>query len=139
MTNMTNLVVYFKDYTCTQYMRDVYMTWDGLFAAFGGIFGLCLGGSVLSIVEMCYFFTIRLSLTIYRQMIGANTEPDMKPQQQQQQQHQRESERRRQQQRFQDVLAGSRKIYNISPVLNRYFREDNAQTQKKKGLKVVAW
>lgn len=58
----------------------MYMTWDGLLgeltfeitrrnfqthflvavAAFGGIFGLCLGGSVLSLVEMVYYFTLRL-------------------------------------------------------------------------------
>lgn len=29
-------------------------------AAFGGIFGLCLGGSVISLVEMVYYFTLRL-------------------------------------------------------------------------------
>lgn len=38
----------------------MYMTWDGLLAAFGGIFGLCLGGSVISLVEMIYYFTLRL-------------------------------------------------------------------------------
>lgn len=29
-------------------------------ASFGGIFGLCLGGSVISLIEIVYFFTIRL-------------------------------------------------------------------------------
>lgn len=29
-------------------------------ASFGGIFGLCLGGSVISLVELFYFFTLRL-------------------------------------------------------------------------------
>lgn len=29
-------------------------------ASFGGIFGLCLGGSVISLVELLYFFTLRL-------------------------------------------------------------------------------
>lgn len=29
-------------------------------ASFGGIFGLCLGGSVISLVEVIYFFTLRL-------------------------------------------------------------------------------
>lgn len=68
------------------------MTWDGLLgirtfikriksldyrnttplvtAAFGGIFGLCLGGSVISLVEMVYYFTLRLYNrvnSIYRQ------------------------------------------------------------------------
>lgn len=29
-------------------------------ASFGGIFGLCLGGSVISLVELLYFYTLRL-------------------------------------------------------------------------------
>lgn len=48
----------------------MYMTWDGLLAAFGGIFGLCLGGSVISLVEMVYYFTLRLynrANTLYRE------------------------------------------------------------------------
>lgn len=52
--------MHFKDLTCIKYRRDMYMTWDGLFASFGGIFGLCLGGSVISLVELFYFFTLRL-------------------------------------------------------------------------------
>lgn len=56
----TTLKVHFKELTCIKYRRDMYMTWDGLLAAFGGIFGLCLGGSVLSLVEMAYYFTLRL-------------------------------------------------------------------------------
>lgn len=56
----TTLKVHFKELTCIKYRRDMYMTWDGLLAAFGGIFGLCLGGSVISLVEMAYYFTLRL-------------------------------------------------------------------------------
>lgn len=81
----TTLKVHFKDLTCIKYRRDMYMTWDGLFgkfeppmfmefffifeffsvpfyylASFGGIFGLCLGGSVISLVELLYFYTLRL-------------------------------------------------------------------------------
>lgn len=55
----TTVEVHFKDLTCIKYRRDMYMTWDGLFASFGGIFGLCLGGSVISLVEMLYYFTLR--------------------------------------------------------------------------------
>lgn len=32
------------------------MTWDMLLASLGGIFGLCLGGSLISVVEIVYFF-----------------------------------------------------------------------------------
>ena len=80
LSKATTLKVHFKDLTCIKYRRDMYMTWDGLLglelllfliikntlscildlAAFGGIFGLCLGGSVISLVEMIYYFTLRL-------------------------------------------------------------------------------
>lgn len=43
-------------------------------AAFGGIFGLCLGGSVISLVELLYFFTLRL----YSKIIGKHRQPDSK-------------------------------------------------------------
>lgn len=34
--------------------------WHFWAASFGGIFGLCLGGSVISLVELLYFYTLRL-------------------------------------------------------------------------------
>ncbi|XP_050073010.1 pickpocket protein 11-like [Anopheles maculipalpis] len=59
------LNVHFKDIYCVKYKRDAYMTWDSLVATFGGIFGLCMGGSVLSIVELVYYFTIK-PFTLYQ-------------------------------------------------------------------------
>uniref|UniRef100_A0A182PHT6 Pickpocket n=1 Tax=Anopheles epiroticus TaxID=199890 RepID=A0A182PHT6_9DIPT len=59
------LNVHFKDTYCVKYKRDAYMTWDSLVATFGGIFGLCMGGSVLSIVELVYYFTIK-PFTLHR-------------------------------------------------------------------------
>lgn len=38
-----------------------------ILASFGGIFGLCLGGSVISLVELMYFFTLRLYNKIINQ------------------------------------------------------------------------
>lgn len=35
------------------------MTWDSLLASFGGIFGLCMGGSVLSMVELFYYCVVK--------------------------------------------------------------------------------
>ncbi|GAB0097885.1 sodium channel protein Nach [Sergentomyia squamirostris] len=64
LTNLTSILVYFKELTCIEYRRDLYMSWDGLLASFGGIFGLCLGGSVLSLVEMLYYFTIKLCINV---------------------------------------------------------------------------
>lgn len=52
--------VFFKEIACIKYRREIYMTWDALIASFGGIFGLCFGGSVISLFEMVYYFTFRL-------------------------------------------------------------------------------
>lgn len=60
VANLSSIVVYFKDLSCIKYRREMFMTWDGLLASFGGIFGLCLGGSVLSLVEIVYYATFRL-------------------------------------------------------------------------------
>lgn len=43
-------------------------------ATFGGIFGLCLGGSVISLVEIVYFYTLRL----YSVIINRSTVFDSK-------------------------------------------------------------
>lgn len=50
------------------------MTWDGLLASFGGIFGLCLGGSVLSLVEIAYYATLRLYIKIKKNKEAAEKE-----------------------------------------------------------------
>lgn len=42
-------------------------------ASFGGIFGLCLGGSVISLVELLYFFTLRLYSIIINRRTGASS------------------------------------------------------------------
>ncbi|XP_047002651.1 pickpocket protein 28-like [Schistocerca americana] len=56
--NLTVLNAYFGDITCIKYQRTVYMTWDNLLATIGGILGLCLGGSLLSVVELAYYATL---------------------------------------------------------------------------------
>ncbi|CAD7081679.1 unnamed protein product [Hermetia illucens] len=58
--NSTIIKVYFKDLSCIKYRREIFMTWDDMLASFGGIFGLCLGGSVLSLVEIAYYATFKL-------------------------------------------------------------------------------
>uniref|UniRef100_A0A182JHD4 Pickpocket n=1 Tax=Anopheles atroparvus TaxID=41427 RepID=A0A182JHD4_ANOAO len=65
VSRYATLNVHFKDIYCVKYKRDAYMTWDSLVATFGGIFGLCMGGSVLSIVEMLFYFTVK-PFTAYR-------------------------------------------------------------------------
>lgn len=85
--NYTSLAVSFEDNTCIKYRRSIYMTWDNILcmnllishesinivvliilseififvylASFGGIFGLCLGGSVISLMEIAHFLLTR--------------------------------------------------------------------------------
>lgn len=45
---------------CIKYSRTPSVYWDSFLAAFGGIFGLCLGGSLLSLVEVIYFASFKL-------------------------------------------------------------------------------
>ncbi|PBC26347.1 Degenerin protein asic-1 [Apis cerana cerana] len=52
------LYAYFRDGTYLEYRKQTILGWDNLLASFGGIFGLCLGGSVISFVEFFYYFII---------------------------------------------------------------------------------
>ncbi|XP_058456866.1 sodium channel protein Nach-like [Malaya genurostris] len=67
-SNYSTLHVHFKDLHCIKYRREAFMTWDSLLAGFGGIFGLCMGGSVLSIVELSYYFFVKL-FALYKREI----------------------------------------------------------------------
>ncbi|KZC05209.1 Sodium channel protein Nach [Dufourea novaeangliae] len=58
--NTSFLYVYFRDGTYLEYRKETILGWDSLLASFGGIFGLCLGGSVLSFVEFLYYMTKEL-------------------------------------------------------------------------------
>ncbi|XP_037049218.1 sodium channel protein Nach-like [Bradysia coprophila] len=58
--DFVTLKIHFKDITCLKYRRDVFLTWDSMFASCGGIYSLCLGGSVISIIELIWFYTVKL-------------------------------------------------------------------------------
>ncbi|XP_033351843.1 pickpocket protein 28-like [Bombus vosnesenskii] len=52
------LYAYFRDGTYLEYRKQTILGWDSLLASFGGIFGLCLGGSVISLVEFVYYLLV---------------------------------------------------------------------------------
>ena len=52
---------YFYDITCfPEFERLPKMTWLDFVSGFGGLCGLCLGISFVSIAEILYWFTFRL-------------------------------------------------------------------------------
>lgn len=48
-------------------------TYTEFFAVCGGLLGLFLGGSVLSIIELIYFFTLRLFFNVRKSKTFRNT------------------------------------------------------------------
>ncbi|XP_059047365.1 uncharacterized protein LOC131842815 [Achroia grisella] len=65
--NHSRISVHFSDNTCLKYRREVLYTWDQMLANLGGIFGLCLGGSIISIIELVWFlFDILYATLTYR-------------------------------------------------------------------------
>ncbi|XP_021203492.3 sodium channel protein Nach [Bombyx mori] len=56
--------VHFADTTCMKYRREVLYTWDQMLANLGGIFGLCLGGSIISLLEIVWFLLDLLQASV---------------------------------------------------------------------------
>ena len=55
---------YFSKPTTMEYRRSVHMELIDLICQFGGIFGLCLGFSMVSLFELFYWISIRLCRNI---------------------------------------------------------------------------
>ncbi|KAF9420405.1 hypothetical protein HW555_003327 [Spodoptera exigua] len=51
----SRVLIHFSQNTCMKYRREVLYTWDQMLANLGGIFGLCLGGSVISVIELIWY------------------------------------------------------------------------------------
>ncbi|XP_011631255.2 pickpocket protein 28-like [Pogonomyrmex barbatus] len=60
VNNVSFVYVFFGDISYVEYRKDSILSWDSLLASFGGIFGLCLGGSVMSVIELAYLLTRHL-------------------------------------------------------------------------------
>ncbi|KYQ53388.1 Sodium channel protein Nach [Trachymyrmex zeteki] len=58
--NVSFVYVFFGDESYVEYRKESIISWDSLLASFGGIFGLCLGGSVLSVIELAYLLARQL-------------------------------------------------------------------------------
>ncbi|CAG7826654.1 unnamed protein product [Allacma fusca] len=60
------LRVFFRESSIMQYKRDELFTWEDFVSNLGGVMGLCLGFSLLSLVEIIYFFTMRFFVDWHR-------------------------------------------------------------------------
>ncbi|XP_055304381.1 pickpocket protein 28-like [Sitodiplosis mosellana] len=58
--NIAIVQIYYPLGESTLFSADVLMTWQEIVSNFGGLLGLCLGFSLVNIVEIVYFATIRL-------------------------------------------------------------------------------
>lgn len=58
------VTIYFRVYEVSTLMRSEVYTMSNFLAICGGLLGLFLGVSVLSIIEFFYFSTLRLYLTL---------------------------------------------------------------------------
>ncbi|XP_020287814.1 sodium channel protein Nach-like isoform X2 [Pseudomyrmex gracilis] len=58
--NHSIIHVYFNDLVAFQYRRILNYSWRNLFASFGGLLGLFVGFSLMTVFEFLYFFVIRV-------------------------------------------------------------------------------
>lgn len=56
-----------------KYKREVLFGWVDLLVSFGGIAGLFLGFSLLSGVEVIYYFTLRAVCMVYKSRVSRAT------------------------------------------------------------------
>ncbi|XP_030564308.1 pickpocket protein 19 [Drosophila novamexicana] len=70
-----HLEVFFQSPWFIKYQTHMRFTFVELLASFGGIIGLFLGASLLSAIELVYYFTIGLYLYLYRGNRESNQHP----------------------------------------------------------------
>ncbi|CAK1554923.1 unnamed protein product [Leptosia nina] len=58
--NSSVLNIFFNDLVSTRYRRDVYLNWQNILAAFGGLLSLMLGFTLISGFDFVTFFTFRM-------------------------------------------------------------------------------
>ena len=63
---MSSVMIYFDHHLMSTLKREEQYTTTDFLAVCGGLLGLCLGISALSIIECLYFFTLRLYWSLGR-------------------------------------------------------------------------
>ena len=62
--DISAVTFFFESNTAFEFERNLRMTWIDLVSQIGGLLGLCLGFSLVSLVELVYWFTIRMAKNV---------------------------------------------------------------------------
>ena len=65
--NIAKVNIFLKDPFVNRYVRDEKITWGTFFGTIGGILGLCLGFSVISIFEIVYLSFLGIANLVWNQ------------------------------------------------------------------------
>ncbi|KAK4886842.1 hypothetical protein RN001_003113 [Aquatica leii] len=63
-TNYSILNVHYDTVGCHKTEKDVYNTWDRALSSVGGIVGFCIGGSIITVIEIVFFFCQSIFYTL---------------------------------------------------------------------------
>lgn len=66
----TRILIEYLTWPIVRYKREVLFGWVDLLVSFGGIAGLFLGFSLLSGVEILYYFTMRACCMLYKNRVS---------------------------------------------------------------------
>lgn len=70
--DVSGVLVEFLTWPIIRYKREVLFGWVDLLVSFGGIASLFLGFSLLSGVEIIYYFTLRACCMVYKNRVSIN-------------------------------------------------------------------
>lgn len=68
--NSERINIEFLTWPIIRYKREVLFGWVDLLVSFGGIAGLFLGFSLLSGIEIIYYFTVRAGCMMYKNRVS---------------------------------------------------------------------
>ena len=81
-SDLSVVKVYFPFSDCLLYKTEVLNAWYDIVSNYGGILGLCLGFSIISSLEVIYFFSLRFYQNLFgnrKNILGifGQTKPNM--------------------------------------------------------------
>ncbi|XP_041986745.1 sodium channel protein Nach-like [Aricia agestis] len=77
LENRSVLNVFFNDLVSTRYRRDVYLNWQNILAAFGGLLSLMLGFTLVSGFDFLMFFVLQVAYEFITQVASNHQEQNV--------------------------------------------------------------